>query len=308
MVRILNVDKPIGWTSFDVIRFLKRFLNEKKAGHLGTLDPLASGVLPVFLGKGTRLIPFFNETDKIYRAKIHLGVRTDTYDAEGIILEKNQCPEFSHQDIETALSVFQGKHLQSVPIHSAVKIQGKRAYQLARKGESIDMPRREVEFLELVLESLELPWIEVRVHCSKGTYIRSLAEELGSKLGIGAHLSGLIRLQCGNHFRLDDACSPEYMKELEIDSIPWMDPVELLKDWILVQVDKLEIQKILQGRRFVLDRKISEFQAHLEKDVVSMSSTRAKAVNAENKLVAVGVIVWDNVDCYFQPSRVLVQE
>ena len=96
MLGILNIDKPKGWSSFDVIRFLKRLFNEKKAGHLGTLDPLASGVLPVFLGKGTRLIPYFNETDKIYRAHIHLGIRTDTFDAEGKILEEKKCSEFSY--------------------------------------------------------------------------------------------------------------------------------------------------------------------------------------------------------------------
>ena len=98
MLGILNIDKPKGWSSFDVIRFLKRLFNEKKAGHLGTLDPLASGVLPVFLGKGTRLIPYFNETDKIYRAHIHLGIRTDTFDAEGKILEEKECLEFSKKE------------------------------------------------------------------------------------------------------------------------------------------------------------------------------------------------------------------
>ena len=125
MLGILNIDKPKGWSSFDVIRFLKRLFNEKKAGHLGTLDPLASGVLPVFLGKGTRLIPYFNETDKIYRAHIHLGIRTDTFDAEGKILEDNKCPEFSKQELESALDSFRGRHLQSVPAFSAVKIEGK---------------------------------------------------------------------------------------------------------------------------------------------------------------------------------------
>ena len=141
MLGILNIDKPKGWSSFDVIRFLKRLFNEKKAGHLGTLDPLASGVLPIFLGKGTRLIPYFNETDKVYRALIDLGIRTDTFDAEGKILEDNKCPEFSKQELESALDSFRGRHLQSVPAFSAVKIEGKRAYQLAREGKVLKMPK-----------------------------------------------------------------------------------------------------------------------------------------------------------------------
>ena len=215
MLGILNIDKPKGWSSFDVIRFLKRLFNEKKAGHLGTLDPLASGVLPVFLGKGTRLIPYFNETDKIYRAHIHLGIRTDTFDAEGKILEEKECPEFSKKELESALDSFRGRHLQSVPAFSAVKIEGKRAYHLARQGKVLKMPKREVEFLELELEEVQLPYLQLRIHCSKGTYIRSLAEDLGSKLKVGAHLSGLVRLQRGKHFLLENTRSPEALEKLD---------------------------------------------------------------------------------------------
>ena len=134
MLGILNIDKPKGWSSFDVIRFLKRLFNEKKVGHLGTLDPLANGVLPVFLGKGTRLIPYFNETDKIYRANIHLGIRTDTFDAEGKILEEIKCLEFSKKELESALDSFRGRHLQSVPAFSAVKIEGKGPINSPGKG------------------------------------------------------------------------------------------------------------------------------------------------------------------------------
>ena len=308
MVRILNIDKPKGWSSFDVIRFLKRLLNEKKAGHLGTLDPLASGVLPVFLGKGTRLIPFFNETDKVYRAHIHLGIRTDTFDSEGRILEEKECPEFPVKDLETALSFFQGRHLQRVPIYSAVKFEGKRAYQLAREGREIEMPKREVEFMELELESVKLPFLQIRVHCSKGTYIRSLAEELGAKLEVGAHLNGLERLQCGKHFCLEDAYRPETLEELEPESLPWLDPIDLLEDWITLDVDSPKIQEILQGRRIPLDQNLSQSLTRLKENGSSKTSLKAKAVSSENKLIAVGHFVWENVNCHFQPSRVLVQE
>ena len=119
MVRILNINKPLGWTSFQVIRYLKHLLGEKKAGHLGTLDPLARGVLPVFLGKATKLIPFFNEGHKTYRANIRLGIRTDTYDTEGEILEKKDCRHLKSSTIEAELSGFLGRQNQTVPPFSA---------------------------------------------------------------------------------------------------------------------------------------------------------------------------------------------
>ena len=308
MLGILNIDKPKGWSSFDVIRFLKRLFNEKKAGHLGTLDPLASGVLPVFLGKGTRLIPYFNESDKIYRAHIHLGIRTDTFDAEGKILEEIKCLEFSKKELESALDCFRGPHLQSVPAFSAVKIEGKRAYHLARQGKVLKMPKREVEFLDLELEEVQLPYLQLRIHCSKGTYIRSLAEDLGSKLKIGAHLSGLARLQCGKHFHLENTCSPVTLEKLDAESIPWIDPINLLDDWETLKVDDLMTRDIALGRKIVLNQK--RVPPNLTERINSNITTpvNVKAVSSTNKLVAIGHFLWEDMNCHFQPSRVLVQE
>ena len=162
--------------------------------------------------------------------------------------------------------------------------------------------------MELELESVKLPFLQIRVHCSKGTYIRSLAEELGAKLEIGAHLNGLERLQCGKHFCLEDACSPENLEELEPESIPWLDPIDLLEDWITFDVDSQKIQEILQGRRIPLDRNLSQSLTRLKENGSSKTSLKAKAVSSENKLIAVGHFVWENMDYHFQPSRVLVQE
>jgi len=308
MLGILNIDKPKGWSSFDVIRFLKRLFNEKKAGHLGTLDPLASGVLPVFLGKGTRLIPYFNETDKVYQARIQLGIRTDTFDAEGKILEEKECPEFSKKELESALDSFRGRHLQSVPPFSAVKIEGKRAYHLAREGKVFKMPRREVEFLELEQEEVQLPYLQLRIHCSKGTYIRSLAEDLGSKLKVGAHLRGLVRLQCGKHFLLEDTCSPETLEKLDAESIPWIDPVNLLDDWETLTVDELMTRDIALGRKILLDPKRVPSNLPEQTDSNITTPVNVKAVSSTNKLVAIGHFLWEDMNCHFQPSRVLVQE
>ena len=162
--------------------------------------------------------------------------------------------------------------------------------------------------MELELEAVELPFLQLRVHCSKGTYIRSLAEELGAKLEVGAHLNDLVRLQCGKHFCLEDASSPENLKELEPESIPWLDPIDLLEDWITFDVDSPRIQEILQGRRIPLDRNLSRSLTRLKENGSSKTSLKAKAVSSENKLIAVGHFVWENMNCHFQPSRVLVQE
>jgi len=265
-------------------------------------------VLPVFLGKGTRLIPYFNETDKVYRAHIHLGIRTDTFDAEGKILEEIKCPDFSKKELESALDSFRGRHLQSVPAFSAVKIEGKRAYQLAREGKVLKMPKREVEFLELELEEIQLPYLQLRIHCSKGTYIRSLAEDLGFKLKVGAHLSGLLRLQCGKHFLLKETCSPETLEKLDAESIPWIEPVNLLDDWETLKVDDLMIRNIALGRKILLDQKRVPPDLPERRDSNITTPVNVKAVSSTNKLVAIGHFLWEDMNCHFQPSRVLVQE
>ena len=298
MVRILNIDKPPGWTSFQVIRYLKRLLDEKKAGHLGTLDPLASGVLPVFLGKATKLIPFFNEGHKIYRANIRLGIRTDTYDTEGEILEKKDCRHLKSSTIEAELSSFLGKQNQKVPPFSAVKINGSRAYQLARKGKVVPVPSREVEFQELRIEMLELPNLEIQVRCSKGTYIRSLAQDLGEALKVGGCLSGLIRLECGPWFHLEQASSLESLANMDQENLPWVDPLVLLEDWFTLMVNDIQSLKVQQGQRIEVPP--------LSREKSLKSPMKTKTIDGQNNLVAVGMLIWDDIGCYFKPSRVLV--
>ena len=179
MLRILNIDKPRGWTSFDVIRWARRQFQEKKAGHLGTLDPLATGVLPVFLGKATKLISLFNEQDKVYRATVRFGIRTDTFDAEGQILAERDPSSVNETMVNEWLQRHLGWQDQQTPVHSAVKLQGTPAYRLARRGEAPELPMRRVFLEQLKLERFVSPEVEITVHCSKGTYIRSLAEQLG---------------------------------------------------------------------------------------------------------------------------------
>jgi tRNA pseudouridine55 synthase len=201
---ILNINKSEGMTSFGVVSRLKRLSGEKHVGHTGTLDPMATGVLPVCFGQATRISSLIMETDKTYIAGIKLGIATDTYDREGKITETNDTSDLTAEQVITALESFTGTIEQVPPAYSAIKHQGKKLYQLARSGILVQPKARKVTINRLNILSIELPLISIEVACSKGTYIRSLAHDLGQKLGCGAHLDKLVRTRCGL-FKLDDA-------------------------------------------------------------------------------------------------------
>jgi len=205
---IINVNKPKGFTSHDVVSKLRKILNMKQIGHTGTLDPLATGVLPVAVGKATKVIQYL-EDSKSYRAFIKLGVRTDTYDLEGQILETNPVI-VNTKMIKSALNEFQGDIIQTPPIYSAVHYKGKRLYEYARANIKVeDIPQRQVnissiELVQILEESSENPILVVDIDCSSGTYIRSLVSDLGDKLIYGATLNDLIRTKSGK-FVLDSS-------------------------------------------------------------------------------------------------------
>jgi tRNA pseudouridine55 synthase len=201
---ILNVNKPEGKTSFNVVAWLKRLTGEKHVGHAGTLDPIATGVLPICFGQATRVVQFLTESTKTYLAQIELGITTDTFDRQGKIIERRDPSGITVTQVEEALSSFQGVIKQVPPAYSALKHQGKRYYELARAGVSIKLKARQVEILSLELINCQLPLITIKVDCSKGTYIRSLAHDLGQYLQCGAHLKNLIRSRCGV-FHIEDA-------------------------------------------------------------------------------------------------------
>jgi tRNA pseudouridine55 synthase len=201
---ILNVNKPEGKTSFNVVAWLKRLTGEKHVGHAGTLDPIATGVLPICFGQATRVVQFLTESSKTYLAQIELGITTDTFDREGKIIERRDPSGITAAQVEEALSSFQGVIKQVPPAYSALKHQGKRYYELARAGVSIELKARQVEILSLELIDRQPPLITIKVDCSKGTYIRSLAHDLGQYLQCGAHLKNLTRLRCGT-FNIEDA-------------------------------------------------------------------------------------------------------
>ncbi|MEJ7838661.1 MAG: tRNA pseudouridine(55) synthase TruB [Thermomicrobiales bacterium] len=200
------VDKPAGWTSHDVVARVRRIVNEKRVGHAGTLDPAAVGVLPIAVGNATRTIEYLAEADKSYLADLTFGRTTDSADIEGQITSISEPVTLTRADVELALKAFRGKQLQRPPMHSAIKIDGQTLYQLARKGEVVDVPQREIEITALELVHWDSLVARILVRCSKGTYIRSLARDIGEMLGTGAFLSRLVRTRVGG-FDLADAWS-----------------------------------------------------------------------------------------------------
>lgn len=215
---ILNFNKPKGITSFKAVSAVRKILGEKKAGHAGTLDPMATGVLIILTGKDTKSAGVFSNLDKEYEAVLKLGERTDTFDAEGKITDRKPVPELTEEKIREIISRFEGKIIQKVPIYSAVKVKGKRLYKLARKGETPERPEREVRVAKIELLEFKSPFLKIKVNCSKGTYVRTLADDIGAALGTFAHLAELTRTAIGQ-FRVDDSCDFEDLRAGKRESI-----------------------------------------------------------------------------------------
>jgi tRNA pseudouridine55 synthase len=208
------VDKPEGITSHDVVHKVRKILATKKAGHTGTLDPFATGVLPVALGEATKAIPFLDETTKEYSAVMRLGATTDTQDCTGKVLREYSHDHVTEDILEDAMSRFIGTIKQIPPMFSALKCSGVPLYKLARQGHDIPREPREITIYSLTLEKINLPEVYFMVRCSRGTYVRTLANDLGEMLGCGAHLSGLRRTASGI-FTVKDAVSIETLTLLK---------------------------------------------------------------------------------------------
>ncbi len=193
---ILIVDKPAGWTSQDVAAKLRGVFHEKRVGHGGTLDPMATGVLPIFIGRATRAVPFFEHADKVYEAGLRLGLVTDTQDVTGRTLEERAF-DVTQAQLEAALDSFRGEIAQIPPMYSAIKVNGQKLYALARQGKAVERAPRPVTIFALdLLGGAGADW-RLRVHCSKGTYVRTLCHDIGAALGCGGCLSALRRTRAG---------------------------------------------------------------------------------------------------------------
>ncbi len=210
---VVLINKPEDWTSFDVVNKLRRHLKIKKVGHAGTLDPFATGLLIVGVGRGTKHMQQFAGLDKQYRACLHLGVETDTYDATGAVLAEQAVGQLTRSEIEQVLQTMLGPQMQVPPMYSAKKVNGTPLYKLARKGRTVERKAVEIVIHRVELKDWQPPLLWVEMDVSKGTYVRSFAHDLGKKLGVGAHLKELERTAIGPH-RLSDAFEIEEFLQL----------------------------------------------------------------------------------------------
>ena len=216
MEGVLLVDKPKGLTSHDVVYHLRRKLQIKKIGHAGTLDPMATGVLVMLIGKATRISQYLMSVDKVYEGEATLGVVTDSQDAEGEVMSTQPVPELTEARVREVMKGFLGDQYQTPPMHSAIKIGGVPLYKLARKGEEVERELRFIRIAAFNLLSFATPKITFDLHCTKGTYVRTVASDLGQKLGCGAHLSALRRTGSGK-FTISQ-CLP--LEQIEALSLP----------------------------------------------------------------------------------------
>lgn len=244
---ILVVDKPTDWTSFDVIAKLRGILGTRRLGHSGTLDPMATGVLPVFAGNAARAVDMQPNHDKAYVALVRFGLATDTGDVTGAVLKTADC-SVSRQELETALAGFLGKQLQTPPMYSAVKIKGVPLYKLARQGQTVERPARPVTFYRLeCTEQISATEFEILVECSKGTYVRTLVEDLGEKLGCPACLAGLRRIQAGVFGLTGSHTLEEIQKAADEGRV---DELFLPVETVFTHLEKLTVNDQVQNRLY----------------------------------------------------------
>ena len=249
MFGFLNVYKPVGKTSHDVVAYFRKLLKIKQIGHTGTLDPFAEGVLPICIGKATRLIEYLPD-DKAYLAFIQFGKATDTYDTEGkTIFESDK--KITEQEILDGLKSFEGEIEQYPPIYSAIKVDGKKLYEYAREGKTVEIKPRKVTIKNIELKSFDFEHqtAEIYIECSKGTYIRSIANDLGQKLGCGGHLYKLIRTKAGK-FTIENSIKMTDFQTSDIVQKNLINPIKML-DLPIYNLTKDENEKVLHGQNIL---------------------------------------------------------
>jgi tRNA pseudouridine55 synthase len=284
---LLVIDKPQGLTSHDVVQRVRRALRIKQVGHTGTLDPLATGVLVVCVGVATRVSEYLLGHDKTYRATIRLGVETDTYDATGEVIATHPV-DVPRAEIAAALARFVGAIQQVPPMHSALKRDGQKLYELARAGIEVERAARSLTIYALDLIDVQTPDITIEVRCSAGTYIRSLAHDVGAALGTGAHLIALRRTAAGP-FSLDHAIGLAEFEAAARDGMPPLRSIdEALSDWPRVTVNAAQRQRAITGGRI---------------EALELIGTRCRAYNEQGELIA--LLTFDQKKQWWRAEKVL---
>jgi len=283
---VIVVDKPAGWTSHDVVNKMRGIAGTRRVGHLGTLDPLATGVLPIMIGQATRLARFWEASGKSYDAVVRFGFATSTYDRDGEPTTPAVEPHLTPEDIERCLAPMRGEIEQTPPAVSAKKVGGVPSYKLARKNIAVDLAPVKVRIDELSLAGFAGDRARLQVRCSAGTYVRAIAHELGLALGCGAHIETLVRTASGP-FRLEQAFTLERLQQLKDTGRleeALVKPAELLPDFPAVFVDDVAVGHIRQGRDFA----VSAFRA-------GAGTEHVKAIGPDGSLVAIGRIALPHV-------------
>jgi tRNA pseudouridine55 synthase len=251
---ILNINKPRGKTSFAVVSLVRRLTGEKRVGHAGTLDPIADGVLPVCLGGATRIVEYLVDAPKAYRGAVRLGVATATYDGEGQVTATGDARAVTRADVEAALLRFTGRIQQFPPAYSAVKHQGKALYRYAREGKEAPREARTVNVYRIELLRFEPPTVELEIECGRGTYVRSIAHDLGQLLGCGGHLEALTRLRSGP-FTIEDAMGLDELESAVRDDT-WRElllpPDRVLESWQAALLEGEHSLDVRNGRLVLL--------------------------------------------------------
>lgn len=250
---IINIMKPAGITSHDVVDVVRRKFKLKKVGHTGTLDPAATGVLPICVGRATKIAQYITGADKAYRAEITLGISTDTLDAEGTVLKTIDAAAITEDLFKVALSSFKGDIEQIPPMASAIKIGGKKLYELQRQGQEIERPARSVTIYDLKLVKstgwgTAHPRALLDIKCSKGTYIRTICQDIGNKLGVGAHMSSLVRTAVGN-FKLAEAITLAGLEKLTVPTDVLISVDTALDQYAVVLMHHQAVKSVLSGAK-----------------------------------------------------------
>lgn len=277
---ILIVNKPEGITSQGVVSKVKKALNVKKVGHTGTLDPLATGVLPILIGNSTKLSKYLIEHDKIYRAVIKLGEKSSTGDREGEIVETKQVSEnLEKSNIETALQSFLGKQTQTPPIYSAIKVNGKKLYEYAREGKEVEIPSREIEIykIELIKFDRENKTVEFEVSCSKGTYIRTLCEDIAESLGTAGFMLSLNRVKV-DRFDLRDSFTIE---DIENGNYKLISMEELFKDFPKIELNKRKLELFLNGVNLSFELEDGVYNIYSQEKYIGLGTVKEKLLKRD---------------------------